>query len=721
MSEKVKLAILWHMHQPYYRDPLSGQFEMPWVRLHALRDYWGMAAMLEEFPRVHVTFNLAPSLLSQIEDLVSRPQADPLFQLVFMPVSALTREQKEILCEALFQANYDHQIARFPRFLELYQRTHSRPDAAAARKAGQLNDQEYLDLQVLSQLCWFDEIFLEKDAVIRPLQEKGRLFTEDDKHRVREKEMELLSKILPTYREMDARNQIEISASPFYHPILPLLCDISIAQQSQPRLPLPHVAFRHPEDARLQVHRAMEQHERLFGRPPRGMWPSEGSVSDEALGILADAGVRWVATDEGVLAKTLGLAFQRGSGGELTHAQALHSVYQFKESGLDIVFRDHELSDAIGFFYSRMAPDAAVDDFIRRVKASVPPESSCSYVSIILDGENAWEFYPENGRPFLRRFYQRLSEDPEIEMMTFSEACGHVGDQRRRLDSIWPGSWIKADFSVWIGDSEDNRSWELLTEAREAYEVFLRNNPSRADEPRVRRALESLLVAEGSDWCWWYGPEHSSVNDLRFDRLFRSHLIHCYQQLGLAVPSKLAEPLKRQTRKRFHLSPQVHIHPAIDGLVSSYFEWMGAGSVEESGSTMHQDRKYFSALYYGWDKENLYLRLDFGPVPRGTGELFDVKVIGPQDESLTLKDIFGQSSPIAIYRRETGKVDPYAVPDSGASAVFAQILEARFCLSMWSAAADGTLPFHVVIEVNGIPVERIPLQGELVMDDRSLD
>lgn len=718
MPSKIKLALLWHMHQPFYKDPVTGLYEMPWVRLHGLKDYWGMAAMLEEFPRAHVTFNLVSSLLMQIEDLLANPDLDALFRLAFLPVQELTNEEKDLMYDNFFQANYDHQIKRFPRLLELYQRTHDAAVSDAAKHIHHFNEQDLLDLQVLSQLIWFDEIYLESDAVIHALVEKARGYTEEDKGLLRQKELEVLSKIIPTYRRLSERGQIEISTSPFYHPILPLLCDSSVARQSSPLVPLPSRPFRWPADAALQIHRAVDYHRRLFGHRPAGVWPSEGSVSNASLELLTQAAFRWTATDEGILARSLGTGFSRSASGEVNHSELLHTPHQFKDSGLKIFFRDQEISDAIGFVFSRLDPAEAAENFVQRLKASVSQKQETQpCVSVILDGENAWEYFPQNGRPFLREFYRRLTQDPDIEMVTFAEACASHETGARRLESIWPGSWINSNFAIWIGDSEDNRAWELLNEARETLEAFVRADPSAANDPHVQQARESLLIAEGSDWCWWYGPEHSTLNDLRFDRLFRSHLINCYRQLGYPISEILLQPLKRRVTKRLHVLPSGHIHPTIDGLVTNYFEWLGAGCIEESKTTMHHGRKFFERLLYGWDDENVYLRLDFPESLLATDERVALNISLDADVSLEFKNVTRPHLPILIRRFEARSGRELPLGEDQSQGVYARVFEARFRKSLLSRVAEKAPSFHVVIEVNGAPVERLPVQGELEIDD----
>jgi alpha-amylase/alpha-mannosidase (GH57 family) len=717
MSKKIKLALLWHMHQPFYKDPMSGLFEMPWVRLHALKDYWGMVAMLEEFPQARVTFNLMPSLISQLEDFLANPDVDPLFTLAFAPVTLLTEEQKWAMLENFFQANYERQISRFPRFEELRRRTHV---GSQSTKAGfaQLSSQDLIDLQVLSQVCWFDEIYLEKDPVVRMLKEKGYGFTEEDKEKLREKELELVTRVIPKYREALERGQIEISTSPFFHPILPLLCNISVAQRAQPDVILPGRPFNYPEDAALQIELAINQFERLFGHRPTGMWPPEGAVSNAALDLIARNGFGWTATDEGVLGRSFGVTFHRTEMGEVSHPELLYAPVQFGDTPLKVFFRDQELSDALGFVYSRMSAADAVSHFIGRLKAAVSTiRESGACVAVILDGENAWEFYPENGRPFLREFYGRLSTDGDIEMVTFSQACEQLNAQAKRLDEIWPGSWIHSNFAVWVGDREDNRAWELLADARETFEKFIRSHRPPADDPRVVAARQSLLVAEGSDWCWWYGPEHSTVNDLRFDRLFRSHLINCYQQLGLGVPATLAEALKRRISRQFHRLPTSHIAPIVDGEISNYFEWLGAGVIEESGTTMRQGKKYVERVFYGWNEEWVHLRIDFPSAVLTRGDPLNLKILFGANTYLLIREVTANHDSMPVIFRDDLHGTERELKTSEATAVFKRIFECRFRRFLYSTWKKTPPAFFLIVEINGTPVDRIPLEGNVTVGD----
>ncbi|MGH9350940.1 MAG: glycoside hydrolase family 57 protein, partial [Terriglobia bacterium] len=529
-----KLMILWHMHQPYYKDLVEDRTLMPWVRLHTLKDYYGMVAMLRDFPSVHVTFNLVPSLISQILDYAKDTAREEAYDLAFKP--DLSPSEKEKLVKYAFQINHENLLSRYPRFLELFQRSKGSGTEPTVEPISR--PQELLDLQVLSQLAWFDEIYLAHDPEIRALAAKQHGYTEEDKVRLRIKEIELFKVTLEEYRAAAERGQIEISTSPFYHPILPLLCDTQAGADSTPGLPLPRRRFRHPEDARGQLREAMALCEKTFGRKPAGLWPSEGSVSMESLRIAAEEGFAWAATDEGVLGRSIHTFFHRNPDGTVQDGSRLYVPYRLAagDRSIALFFRDHPISDLVAFVYSRMDPEAAARDLLSRIRAAARSSARQSpVVSVILDGENAWEYYPGNGREFLKRFYSLLASEPDIQTLTPSEILGAT--ETEPLPNLTPGSWIHANFNVWIGADEDNRAWDLLSAARD----FFSENAGKPgiDPKRVELARQELWIAEGSDWCWWYGPEHSTANDEEFDELYRKHLSNVYRLLGGDAPDEL--------------------------------------------------------------------------------------------------------------------------------------------------------------------------------------
>ena len=621
---RLRVVILWHQHQPYYKDLVSGQYRLPWTRLHALKDYYGMVKLLDEFPNVHQTFNLVPSMILQIQDYVSAEAHDPFLDVAAKPAKDLTPDERRFALQYLFQAHPVNVIGRYPRYRELWERFHGSGDSPE-RAEKYFLPQDFTDLQVLSQIGWFDEFFLEEKGIAE-LIKKGRNFSLDDQRAVIAAERDFLARVIPVHADAARKGQIEISTSPFYHPILPLLCDTQMGATSSPGLPLPQNRYRHPEDAREQLLRGLDFHEKVFGQRPVGVWPSEGSVSEEALSIAHRLGVKWMATDEGVLGRSLGMFFSRDAAGYLSSdlAHRLYTIYRYEKADtrMNLIFRDHTLSDLIGFVYSGMPPQEAANNLIQKIKESAQPilsHGQDAMVPIILDGENAWEYYPRSGREFLRRLYDGLSKDPQIEAVTVSEAIARH-QNCSYLNSLTPGSWINANFNVWIGAPEDNKAWDYLYHARNLYA----ETAAGAGEAQRKLAFEELLIAEGSDWNWWYGPEHHSANDRDFDELYRKHLSNVYQALGRTPPDYLAQPIAGVTARPSFTPQSAYIHPRVTGDMVRYFEWMGAAryTADRRSGSMHGKQFLLDAVYAGIDEQYVYGRLDFaGRVPDSGFEL----------------------------------------------------------------------------------------------------
>ena len=363
------------MHQPFYKDLVSGEYRLPWVRLHALKDYYGMVKLLDEFPQVHQNFNIVPSLVAQIEDYNSGIFKDPFWDVAAKPASELSLEERHFALTYLFQAHGERMIGRYPRYRRLWEQVRAAgPDPANA--AITFSDRDYRDLQVLSQIAWFDEYYLE-DPAVKALIEKGQGFSEEDQRFVMSKQHEILKSVLPAYRDAAARGSIELSATPYYHPILPLVCDTDAGRESVPGLPLPCERFQRPDDAEEQIRRALDLHQRTFGVRPAGMWPSEGSVSNEAVSIAAQLGVQWMATDEGVLGRSLGHEMSRDNEGYLdqSSAEKLYNIYRWEREGqtMNMVFRDHRISDLLGFTYAGMGASEAAEHLLQNIKRAAAP------------------------------------------------------------------------------------------------------------------------------------------------------------------------------------------------------------------------------------------------------------------------------------------------------------------------------------------------------------
>ena len=595
---QIYLCFLWHMHQPFYKDLASGEYKLPWTRMHALKDYYGMVRILEEFPTVKQTFNLVPSMMAQVEEYATGTARDPFLELALKPAESLNEAEKEFLLRHSFYSDPEHMIYRYPRYGELFDSRKAQQRAGARSLFG---PQEFRDVQMWSQLAWFDEELQEHDPETRAWIERGRNFTLSDQQRMGEKQREIVGLVLPEYAKLAAVGQIEISTTPYYHPILPLLCDSDIARVSHPGVPLPP-RFRYPHDARHQLELARDYVTRHFGVAPTGLWPSEGSVSDEAFAIARDVGFEWAGTDSGVLNRTRNFAVP---------VEGLYRPYEWRQQGrsLRVIFRDHYMSDLIGFVYSKMEPSHAAADFLHRIRENcrgVLAQGRDALVPIILDGENAWEYYYRNGRPFLRELYGRIAAEPGMRAVTVSEALRQMPAEP--LDRIFPASWINANFDVWIGAEEDNDAWTQLLRARATFDAV-----AGVPEPRRKLAFEELLIAEGSDWCWWYGPEHDSANREEFDQLFRDHLANVYRFLNLAPPEELSRSILRAAVPEIRIDPTGPISATIDGEVTSFFEWLGAGVCrsDERCGAMHGGRSAIREVQYGGDGKSLFVRIDF--------------------------------------------------------------------------------------------------------------
>lgn len=528
----IRLAILWHMHQPFYQDLETGEHALPWARLHALKDYRGMVDLLEPFPGVRATFNLVPSLVRQVEDYASGAGTDRLLRVGLTPADMLTATDRAFLVANGFHASVERLIAPHPRYAEL----HGTREQSASWTVDDLRD-----LQVWHKLVWMDPDRLREDQRLGSLVAKGRGFSEDDKAALHAVEMEWLQSTVGAYRRACERRQVELSTSPFYHAILPLLCDTDAHLAAYPEAARPAQPFRHPIDAREQLTRAVRFHQERFGMPPQGLWPSEGAVSNLVVPIVAAEGLGWMATDEDVLARSLGEDLPRDGDGLPLRAEVLYRPYEVQAGGarVRVLFRDHALSDRIGFTYQSWQASHAVDDFLWRVRESARRFSERDpgpdpVIAVILDGENAWEHYEGGGRPFLRELYGRLQAATDIRTVTMAEAAA---DGARPLTSLFPGSWIHADFYIWAGHRDDQRAWSQLSAARAAFDERAPFVPLAARD----RAYEELLIAEGSDWFWWYGDDHSSPQDREFDEQFRHHIRKAYEALGVVAPAELLE------------------------------------------------------------------------------------------------------------------------------------------------------------------------------------
>jgi alpha-amylase/alpha-mannosidase (GH57 family) len=701
-KDSLKVSILWHQHQPFYKNG-SGEYQMPWVRFHSTKDYLDLLLVLKKFPGIRQNYNLVPSLLSQIIDYTQNGLKDTTWELSEESADNLDVKKKAEILKLFFQANINNMIKPYPRYYELYLRMKDIiKDGHIEKSTDAFSAAEYRDLQVWYNLTWIG-IESRKRENIQKLFIKGRNFSEADKKILFHETTQIMKQIISTFKELWHKDQIEISTSPFYHPILPLLCDNSICRESAPSLNLPKNQFIHPEDAEEQIVNALNYIEKNLGRKPSGIWPSEGAVSMEALDILARQGIKWSATDESILANTLGEKFSHSS---------IYMPYLLDtgRNQINLFFRDHYLSDAIGFVYSNWPYEQAVSDFINRLhvirKLLIDQYGKNSLerlvVPIILDGENCWEYYEADGKPFLRLLYEKLTEDSTLETATFNQVL-KAPLKPHKLTHIYPGSWINSNFNIWIGSEEDNKSWDILAQTRD-FLVKQENEGIHSDES-IRQAWEKIYIAEGSDWNWWYGEEHSSANDMEFDQLYREHLIDIYRMLDQEIPAILYQTIKRIHFDRFESTkPRNYIYPIIDGKSSHYYEWVGA-ALYEIGKTpqtaMHQVANILNCLYVGFSEERLFLRIDFLKKPDPLVE-FILAIKRPKNVTIVISPLRGI---IEKYEME----DEILVKSNlKPSYRLGKVLEVGIPFQDLNIPKDETIGFQILVKLSGKTLEEYP-------------
>jgi alpha-amylase/alpha-mannosidase (GH57 family) len=540
-AKTLDLVFLWHMHQPDYRDPETGEYAAPWVYLHALKDYTDMAAHFERHPRAHAVVNFAPILLEQIDDYCQQFESgafrDPLLRLLgHENLDALSAAERALVFEQCFHANRSTMIDPFPqyrRLRDLYERADSTGPAALGYFSGAMLG----DLLTWYHLAWTGETERRGRALVAELLAKGEGFTLDERLRLRSLIGEVLHSIVPRYRALAARGQLELSATPYSHPLAPLLIDFASAHDALPDAPLPHAAGYPGGRERVRAHLAlaMASHAERFGEVPAGIWPSEGAVSGPLIELLAETRCGWAATGASVLANSLGAA---GTAGDAYHGYRLDGAERPA-----LFFRDERLSDLIGFEYSTWNGKDAAAHFVGELIAipSEPGSSTPPLASVILDGENAWEHFPFNGYYFFEELYRLLAAHQDIRTTTYRKWLAANSAALRPLARLVSGSWVHGSFSTWIGSPDKNRAWDLLSAAKSAYDRSAAHLSAEARE----RAGKILLGCESSDWFWWFGDQHPARAVSAFDKLFRSNLRALYRALGEEPPASLFEPVSR--------------------------------------------------------------------------------------------------------------------------------------------------------------------------------
>jgi len=588
------------MHQPYYKDDLTSTYLLPWVRLRSAKDYYKMPALLDGYPKIRATFNLVPALLAQIEDYGKEESVDLFLNLSKRPAGELSAEEREFVLRWMRESPRALRVQQSPRYLEL----------ASRAIDAQFTNEDLRDLQVWFNLAWCDPVWVESDPRLAELKRKDRGFAEDDKTILFAAQLERIRSVIPKYRELADRGQADLTFSPYYHPILPLICHVDSARSANPQIQLPERHFSHREDAERQIELGMGLFERMLGRRPTGMWPSEMAVGESVIGLAEKAKLDWIISDEEVLARSLEGQFNRD--------EHLYQPKRITREGgsVAIVFRDSQLSNVIGFDYQRLSSVDAARDLVGRLRRIGEAQGDRDLLVVIaLDGENAWEFYPRDGHDFLNAVYTELESGSDIVTTTVSDFLAEHPPQQQ-LHHLHTGSWIGASLDTWIGDPEHNIAWDLLAETRGWLDAQSQQRPK--DSQQAALAWREILITEGSDWFWWFSRKHDSGMDPIWDNQFRLHLRNVYKLMGARAPARLFQPIIKRapTPERgvpaASISPQSRHDPA----------WAQAGYylVGSGFGALHRPAGVVERVFYGNDESNMYFRIDS---PRSSHELED--------------------------------------------------------------------------------------------------
>ena len=649
------VVFLWHMHQPYYVDPTTRTAVMPWVRLHCVKGYLDMISVIEDFPDVRLNFNLTPVLVLQIKELIDGAISDLWLELARKPADALEEHEKFALLENYFKINWENLVKPFPRYWELLNKrglTFYREDVR--RGLRYFTTQEFLDLQTWFNLSWCGYTAERLYPELVELKRKGRNFTEAEKQRVLDIHLEIMRLILRRYRDAEERGQVELTTTPFFHPILPLIYDTAFAERSLPGRHFPK-RFSWPEDAAAHLTLAVEQHAAVFGKPPRGLWPSEGSIAPELIPLMQRNGIEYFCSDEENLFNSLRRA-PEFHGAAADHLELFHGWRVAHDgSAVDALFREKPLSDFIGFMAAKNDAQEAARHLLhhlRSIAALIPAPDAV--IPLILDGENAWETFPDGGEAFLRALYGGIQAAPEgLHSRTIQEYFREHPPQRQ-ITTLHTGSWIGSNFDIWIGEDEENRAWDLLGETRAFLQLEI--DSGRLTPEQRSAALREIYAAEGSDWFWWYGPDFSTDNDALFDELFRKHLKNVYTICGRFVPPALDRPVADAVPSApLYTLPITFISPVVDGHASSFFKWAGSGAYiagSEQG-TMYRSERWINELHFGNDAQNFYLRVDLLKWERVSVSIDFYQPSSVHIETETLSRSGGQTFSVSAPNRET--------------------------------------------------------------------
>lgn len=588
-TKKLSIAFYWHMHQPVYQLTQDSDYIMPWTRLHAVKDYLDMLTIIKNYKNIKLNFNIVPILIDSFIRYGEKGFHDIHSRITVKPVEELTDEDKNFIINNFFDANYQYMIMplkEYDRLIHKYQFT---------KDINEFTLQEYSDLMALFNLVWIDSAHIKDYPELKALYKKGSGYTLEDRIKIIEIQRDIIRRIIPTFKKYLQDKKIEITTSPHYHPILPILVDIAdITTNQNGDLPL---MLGMKKDAEIQIKQALDIIENAFGVRPQGIWPSEHCISNKTLKLLSDIGIKWTISDEGVLSNSIKFDFVRDFNGNLENPYPLLKVYEYK-SGIKVIFREAVFPNLISFEYPNHDSERVAIDLYDRIKTiqnkiqNSPDETHL--LTIAMDGENCWENYAKDGSVFLNKLYELINEDDTLETVLISDYI-EKEQHLKEINSIKAGSWINQDFKLWIDEPLKNLAWTYLKQVKDDLENFILMNPNHEN---IEKAKKELYVCQGSDWFWWFGEPNDSGHDNIFDYLFRMHLKNVYEFLGQTPPKCLDTQLIQALEDQlFEESPKVPLPNTA-----------GMNFLELSDGPVLQDNKIFDKIAYSCDAVNFYMK-----------------------------------------------------------------------------------------------------------------
>ena len=609
--KKLSLAIYWHMHQPVYE--IEGTYLMPWSRLHAVKDYLDMVLVLERFPKLKLNFDVVPALMDTVVDY-TLGKHDIHSELTISDVENMTGEEKSFVLNNFFSSKFETMIYRSENYKNLYQKRFAtdicNPDEFSA--------QEVSDLMALFNLVWIDSIHFSRYPRLQELWDKQYNYTQEERIEIIEIQRKIIQEIIPTYKKYLQEGRIELTTSAYYHSILPILVDLKSSTKSVITTDGLPSSLGMIDDARAQIKKALDRVEEVMGVRPKGFWPPELCLGSKTMDILAKEGIEWTISDEGILSHSINFDFVRDFKGNLNDPYHLLKVYEYqtKSEPINVIFRDRSIANLINFEYAGIDSKMAASDLYSKIKVVqnkllVSPDDN-HLLTIALDGENCWENYQNDGNDFLNYLYSSLEEDETLETVLITDYI-KKDNHKKALNKIYSGSWIDKTFQYWIGETTKNKAWGYLKEAKEVFENFAKENPEHPNIDTVRR---EVMIAQGSDWFWWYGEPNNSGQDYVFDYMFRERLKNIYILLGLEYPEYLNNSLITKVEMPFK-HPTRLISPRMDGSIDSYDDWYHSGNISLLDGPVFRENKNVDKIHFGCDSNNVYFRLH---VNKGSGE-----------------------------------------------------------------------------------------------------